>query len=112
MELDKSKIGMRIRAIRKNIYHESIKAFAKRCNLSYSHLSNIENGKILITTRTLDKFYLNAGIHLNYILYGEPDDYLNFRTFFKYYLHHCSKDELSLFLTIISEIESMKEINS
>ena len=55
MALDKVLIGERVRKIREEILEESRANFAKRCNLTYRHISQIERGEFLVSLPTLDK---------------------------------------------------------
>lgn len=53
MALDKVLIGERIRKVREDIFEESRKAFAKRCDLDYRHLSQLERGEFIFSLRYL-----------------------------------------------------------
>lgn len=71
MDLDKVMISDRIRKIREDIFEESRKTFAKRCDLDYRHLSQLERGEFLFSLPTLHKIATATGTDTDYILYGK-----------------------------------------
>lgn len=71
MALDKVLIGERIRNIRENIFEESRKDFARRCDITDRHIAQIERGEFLFSLATLDKIASATGIDVDYILYGK-----------------------------------------
>ena len=107
MKLDKIKIGVRIRHIREEIFQETRQVFSERCSLSENHLGNLERGELLISIKALDKICSNAGIDADYILYGKFNNKkLSIRKTINTYLDHSSKEELKIYLKIISTIKS------
>ena len=60
MALDKFRIGMRIRYIRE-LFNETRAFFSVRCDLTESHLGQIERGEILPSISALDKIATNCG---------------------------------------------------
>lgn len=74
MALDKVLIGERIRKVREDIFEESRKAFAKRCDLDYRHLSQLERGEFIFSLPTLDKIATATGTDTDYLLYGKKDN--------------------------------------
>lgn len=74
MALDRVMIGDRIRKIREDIFEESRKEFAKRCDLEYRHLAQLERGEFLFSLPTLDKIATATGTKTDYILYGKKEN--------------------------------------
>ena len=70
MALDKIMIGTRIRKIREDILGETRLAFAQRCDLTESHVAQIERGQYLLSLTALDHIVSSTGTDINYILYG------------------------------------------
>lgn len=70
MILDAVKIGMRIRKIREEIYHESRQLFAERCGLSENHLGKLETGTLNVSVKALNKI-CTALAQLQIIFYME-----------------------------------------
>ncbi len=106
MALDKLSIGMRLREIRENIYHETRHNFAERCNLSENHLGKLERGELLISIKALDKIYSATATDPNYILYGKcTNKNLKIRQTLDNFLDSSSKDELKMYLKFISTIK-------
>lgn len=107
MILDPLEIGVRIRKIREEIYHESRLLFAERCSLSENHLGKLENGTILISVKTLNKICTAAGADANYLLYGESKNkYLSTRRTIENFLDNSTKRELKMYLKFISTLKS------
>ena len=73
MILDALKIGMRIRKIREEIYHESRQLFAERCGLSENHLGKLETGTPIVSIKALNKVCTATGTTADYILYGNSE---------------------------------------
>ena len=71
MALDKVMIGVRIREIREDIFGESRKDFAKRCDLDTRHIAQLERGEFLFSLPTLDKIAIATGTSTDYLLYGK-----------------------------------------
>ncbi len=71
MALDKLLIGNRIRILREELFEESRRDFAKRCELTERHIAQIERGEFLLSLPTLDKIVIATGIDTDYILYGK-----------------------------------------
>ena len=74
MALDKLEIGLRIRKIREEIYHENRTDFSYRCSITESHLGQIERGEILVSMNALDKIAIYTGTDTDYLLYGKNDE--------------------------------------
>lgn len=74
MALDKFAIGLRIRKIREELYHETRSDFSYRCSITESHLGQIERGEILISLNALDKIAISTGTDADYLLYGKCDN--------------------------------------
>ena len=70
MILDAVKIGMRIRKIREEIYHESRQLFAERCGLSENHLGKLETGTLNVSVKALNKIFTQLA-QLQIIFYME-----------------------------------------
>lgn len=112
MGLDKMTIGVRIRKIREEIFHETRQMFAERCGISENHLGKLERGEILISINTLDKICSNAGIKTDYILYGKSENkHLNIRKTIDNYLDKSTKDELKMYFKFISAIKSFIDLD-
>lgn len=73
MALDKSAIGLRIRKIREEVYHENRSDFSYRCSITESHLGQIERGEIMISLNALDKIVVSTGTDTDYLLYGKNE---------------------------------------
>lgn len=73
MTLDKSAIGLRIRKIREEVYHENRSDFSYRCSITESHLGQIERGEIMISLNALDKIVVSTGTDTDYLLYGKNE---------------------------------------
>ena len=71
MELDKVKIGERMRKIRKEDLKFSLEEMAEKCGITANHLGRLERGKFLITIRILNKFCIATGVSSEYLLYGK-----------------------------------------
>ena len=107
MKLDKIDIGVRIRKIREEEFHETRQLFAERCSLSENHLGKIERGEILISIKTLDKITSCTGVTTDYILYGNCENSnLTIRKNIDNYLDKSTKEELRMYFKFISAIKS------
>lgn len=107
MILNPIEIGMRIRKVREEIYHESRLLFAERCGLSENHLGKLENGTLLISIKALNKICTAAGSSPNYILYGESETKnLSTRKTIDNFLDNSTKKELKMYLKFISTLKS------
>lgn len=107
MILNPLEIGVRIRKIREEIYHESRLLFAERCGLSENHLGKLENGTILISVKALNKICTYAGADANYLLYGESKTkHLSTRRTIDNFLDNSTKRELKMYLKFISTLKS------
>lgn len=71
MALDKVLIGEKIREIRENVFEESRKEFANRCDLTERYIGQIERGEFLISLNSLDKISNATGILIDDILYDK-----------------------------------------
>ena len=108
MVLDAVKIGMRIRKIREEIYHESRQLFAERCGLSENHLGKLETGTLDISIKALNKIYSATGTTTDYILYGNSE---TTRKTIDNFLDNSTKKELKIYLKFISTLKSYFEDN-
>lgn len=107
MKLDKIKIGVRVRHIREEVYHETRQLFAERCSLSENHLGKLERGELLPSIDALNKICSNAGVKSDYILYGQNDNHiLSIRKSLDEFLDKSSKEELRMYFKCISSMKS------
>ncbi len=107
MSLDKLLIGTRIRTIREEIFHETRKNFADRCDLTETHVGQIERGEILISLVALDKIVSCTGASVDYILYGKNENNRPaIRNHIDNYLDTCNNSELKMYFRCISSIRS------
>lgn len=104
MALDKFRIGMRIRYIREHTFNETRALFSVRCDLTESHLGQIERGEILPSISALDKIATNCGVDLNFILYGNPKT-VSTRNNIDFFLNRSNQDELKMYFECISSIK-------
>ena len=112
MVLDAVKIGMRIRKIREEIYHESRQLFAERCGLSENHLGKLETGTLDISIKALNKIYSATGTTTDYILYGNSETKnLTTRKTIDNFLYYSTKIELKIYLMFISTLKRYFEYN-
>ena len=112
MVLDAVKIGMRIRKIREEIYHESRQLLAERCGLSENHLGKLETGTLDISIKALNKIYSATGTTTDYILYGNSETKnLTTRKTIDNFLDNSTKKELKIYLKFISTLKSYFEDN-
>ena len=99
MVLNPLEIGIRIRKIREELYHESRLLFAERCGLSENHLG--------ISIKALNKICTAAGVDANYLLYGEcKNKHLSTRRTIDNFLDKSTKKELKMYLKFISTLKS------
>lgn len=107
MALDKIIIGNRIRKIREEIFEESRKEFAKRCNLTERHIGQIERGEFLVGLHTLDKISSLTGIDVDYILYGKGENNkLQIKESMQTLIDRADKEELKMYYKCITTIRS------
>lgn len=107
MALDKLLIGTRVRTIREEIFHETRKTFAERCDLTETHIGQIERGEILISLVALDKIASCTGASVDYILYGKSNKRKPaIRNNIDNYLDSCNNEELKMYFRCISSIRS------
>lgn len=107
MALDKLLIGTRIRTIRESGFKETRKLFSERCDLTETHVGQIERGEILISLSALDKIIDCTGTSADYILYGKSDKRKSaIRNSIDNYLDSCSEEELRMYFRCISSIRS------
>jgi len=71
LETDPVQIGTRIRAIRKQ-HGLTIRALAKKCQISPNTLSLIENDRTSPSIRTLGLLAVGLGVHLSRLIEPEP----------------------------------------
>jgi transcriptional regulator with XRE-family HTH domain len=55
----------------------TLKSMAEKLNYPYVYLSNIERGKVEPSRNSLKKFAEVFGISSDFVLYGDPPDYLD-----------------------------------
>ena len=107
MVLDKINIGMRIRKVIEENYHETRQIFAERCGISENHLGKLEYGSLMISIVTLNKICTASGANPNYILYGECENKnLKIRKTIDNFLDNSNKQELKMYFKFISTIKS------
>lgn len=105
MALDKVLIGERIRNIRENIFEESRKNFARRCDITDRHIAQIERGDFLFSLATLDKIVSATGIDVDYILYGKGKHKgLNVYNNLQNIIDRADADELQMYHKCITAI--------
>lgn len=107
MALDKILIGNRIREIREDIFEESRKDFARRCDLDARHVAQLERGEFLLSLPTLDKIAIATGTDTDYLLYGKGKNSKlkvveNLYTMIK----RADTDELQMFFKCLTTIKS------
>ena len=106
MALDKSAIGLRIRKIREEIYHENRSDFSYRCSITESHLGQIERGEIMISLNGLDKIVVSTGTDTDYLLYGKNDiDENRMKKIINNLLDRADKEELKAYFKCLSSIK-------
>lgn len=107
MALDKIIIGAKIRKIREELFGESRKDFAKRCDLTDRHIAQIERGEFLLSINALHKITDATGVDTDYILYGKGN---NEKTQLKQILYtlidRADNDELQAIYKCITTIKS------
>ena len=111
MALDRLAIGLRIRKIREEIYHENRTDFSYRCSITESHLGQIERGEILVSMNALDKIAISTGSDTDYLLYGKNEDEDNkIRKQINKFLDRSSKDELKMYFKCFAAIKECTDI--
>ena len=107
MPLDKLLIGTRVREIREEVFHETRKNFAERCELTATDVGQIERGEILISLTALDKISFFTGTSVDYLLYGKKNDHQSaMRNSINHYLDSCNDEELKMYFKCISSIKA------
>lgn len=107
MALDKVLIGERIRKIREDVFEESRKAFSKRCDIDYRHLSQLERGEFLFSLPTLDKIVTATGTDTDYLLYGKKDDHqLRVKEHLYTLINRADSDELQMYFKCLTSIKN------
>ncbi len=107
MALDKLLIGTRVRKVREDGFKETRKLFSERCDLTETHIGQIERGEILIGLSAMDKIIDCTGTSADYILYGKNDKKKSaVRNNIDNYLDSCSEEELKMYFRCISSIRS------
>lgn len=113
MALDKSAIGLRIRKIREEIYHENRSDFSYRCSITESHLGQIERGEIMISLNALDKIIVATGTDTDYLLYGKNDiDENKMKKIINNFLNRADKEELKVYFKCLSSIKEYTDIKN
>lgn len=107
MALDKILIGNRIRKIREDIFEESRKDFARRCNLDTRHVAQLERGEFLLSLPTLDKIAIATGTDTDYLLYGKgKKNKLKVVENLYTMIERADTDELQMFFKCLTTIKS------
>lgn len=110
MALDKVLIGVRIRNIRENIFEESRKDFANRCDLNERYIGQLERGEFLLSLQVLDKISVSTGIDTNYILYGKgKNNNLRIKNNLMEIIENADKEELKVYYKCIVAIKKFKD---
>ena len=110
MALDKVLIGVRIRNIRENIFEESRKDFANRCDLNERYIGQLERGEFLLSLQVLDKISVSTGIDTNYILYGKgKNNNLRIKDNLMEIIENADKEELKVYYKCIVAIKKFKD---
>ena len=113
MALDKSAIGLRIRKIREEIYHENRSDFSYRCSITESHLGQIERGEIMISLNALDKIVVSTGTDTDYLLYGKNEiDENRMKKIINNFLDRADKEELKAYFKCLSSITEYIDIKN
>lgn len=111
MALDKSAIGLRIRKIREEVYHENRSDFSYRCSITESHLGQIERGEIMISLNALDKIVVATGTDTDYLLYGKNEvDENKMKKIINNFLNRADKEELKVLFKCFSSIKEYIDI--
>lgn len=71
MALDKVLIGERVRKVREEIFEDSRKQFAQRCDLTERYIAQVERGEFIPSIQNLDKIATSTSIEMDYFLYGK-----------------------------------------
>lgn len=107
MALDKILIGNRIREIREDIFEESRKDFAIRCDLDTRHIAQLERGEFLFSLPTLDKIAIATGTDTDYLLYGKgKNSKLKVVENLYTMIERADTDELQMFFKCLTTIKS------
>ena len=113
MALDKSAIGLRIRKIREEIYHENRSDFSYRCSITESHLGQIERGEIMISLHALDKITISTGTDTDYLLYGKNENEENkMRKTIDKFLDRADSEELKAYFKCLSSIKQCVDVKN
>lgn len=107
MALDAVLIGERIRKIREDIYGESRKDFAKRCDLDARHVAQLERGEFLFSLPTLDKITIATGTSTDYLLYGKGENHkLKILQNLYNIIDRADADELQMYFKCLTTIKN------
>lgn len=110
MALDKVLIGARIRDIRENVFEESRKDFANRCDLNERYVGQLERGEFLLSLQVLDKISISTGIDTSYILYGKgKSNNLKIKDSLVDIIENADKEELKVYYKCIIAIKKFKD---
>lgn len=113
MALDKIAIGLRIRKIREEIYHENRSDFSYRCSITESHLGQIERGEIMISLNALDKIVVSTGTDTDYLLYGKNEiDEDRMKKIINNFLDRADKEELKAYFKCLFSIKEYIDIKN
>lgn len=113
MALDKLAIGLRIRKIREEIYHETRSDFSYRCSITESHLGQIERGEILVSLNALDKIAIATGTDTDYLLYGKSESNENkTRKNINKFLDRSDEEELKTYFKCLASIKQCIDIKN
>ena len=107
MAIDLVQMGVRIRSIREDVFNETRKQFAKRCDLNERTLAQIEKGETEIKLSNLYKILYATGADANYILLGKGD-YSNFQVEknLTNIIKTTNKEELEMYYKCITTMRS------
>ena len=111
MELDKILIGKRIRAIREDFFEETRSIFANRCNLTETHVGQIERGEIMPSVKTFAKISKSTDISVDYILFGTGEENnLQIAQKLHTMIDRSTPQDIALYYKIIKDIQSHNEL--
>lgn len=107
MALEKILIGNRIRLIREEIFEESRKEFANRCDLNERYVGQLERGEFLLSMSCLDKISVATGIDADFILYGKGEkNKFKIKEHLIKIIENANKDELKMIYRVVLTIKN------
>ncbi len=118
MALEKLLIGDRIRLIREDVFEDSRKEFANRCDLNERYVGQLERGEFLLSLKALDKISVSTGTDADYILYGNRKRNIKHKSKMRenliHYIENAEMDEIKVIYNSVFSIVSYmnkKKIN-